>query len=309
MAQLLAAGAVRANGRPARARVPPGRLVMGPDGLPTTDHSYRHEVYVSPAFMRNLYSSRPATSKRRRLPPAAAPEQTPDSEGEEEAGPPSCSVCLEDIDACSRAVGCPKCSTLLCLCCNTKYQEGNLRTQKPMNQCPTCRQDVIRMVEKEACFATTGKPYEPVFFLPAQPATCILCKQELGSSGFGCRACVDFTACEGCFEKMQSMQRIYAKYDQPDNFCPCCKQPAGCFVRYPQCMHATGVKPKRESCSLCTRALGYEGDMAVRCPLCNKMKVHQDCWAKYRLGNVKDGLPENQCHFCGEDAEMLLYEL
>ena len=75
MAQLLAAAAVRGN-RPARTCGPPVRLMMNERGLPTFDSSYRHEVYVSPAIMRNLYSMRPPrppAKKRRRLqPPRAA---------------------------------------------------------------------------------------------------------------------------------------------------------------------------------------------------------------------------------------------
>lgn len=74
MAQLLAAAAVRGNRPAARTCGPPGRLMMDERGLPTLDSSYRHEVYVPPAIMRNLYSMRPPAKKRRRLqPPRAAP--------------------------------------------------------------------------------------------------------------------------------------------------------------------------------------------------------------------------------------------
>ena len=324
MAQLLAADR-RANRPPARSCGPPGRLVMNERFLPTLDWSYREEVCVPPADMRKPCSLGAPSRKRTRgntcaalmFDNEAAPElesqplPVPVSAAQPEPEPQVCFVCLEDLDAVAGVVGCPCCTTLLCSACNKKNQEYKLRAKKPMNECPGCRQNVTRMVGVHYAFASTHKRHKKTMaFARGEPATCILCLQKVGSTDFGCRQCVDFTACEGCFDKIQSMQPIYVDDDdQPLDCCPCCKQPARNLVRYPECMHATGVKGEREDCCLCTRPLGYRGHLVVKCPLCNMMTVHQDCWEKHRRGNVMDDLPENQCQYCGEEAEMLLCEL
>ena len=336
MAQLLAAAAVRGNRPPARACGPPGRLFMNERGLPTDDTSYRHEVYVSPAIMRNLYSMRPPAKKpaekRRRLqpPPAAphdallapgtdiepapapAPAPAPEPEPVPEPEPLACSVCLQDIDAFARAVGCPRCSTLLCPFCYTKNLEYNLRTKKPMSQCPGCRQDATRMVEKDASFAITNKPYvHAEHFDAKQPATCILCcdARELDRSDFGCRQCVHFTACRDCTDKIQD-----ANADNKTlNRCPCCKEDKDTFIPYPRSEHAKRVgyvepKPKPETCYFCNRAIGGKGDSGVSCPLCDIFVSHLHCWRGHQAARRDQGLAEDECFCCYTPVQMRAYE-
>jgi hypothetical protein len=140
--------------------------------------------------------------------------------------------------------------------------------------------------------------------VPGEPATCILCFEKLGKSGsrdFGCRSCVDFTSCDGCFEVVRG---INADNDTL-NRCPCCKKDSDTFIPYPKSKHAT---QQVESCYQCTKPLGSVGGSDVTCPLCKICVLHSECWERKKRMNVRKGLPETQCLCCFTPVEMVPYE-
>ena len=170
------------------------------------------------------------------------------------------------------------------------------------------------MVPYDRCFhVTRAKNDKQNPYVPGEPATCILCcKALVGGDNLdevGCPKCPDYTACGGCNEKIQNM---HADNYKSLDLCPCCHQDSKPVVRYQDCMHATGVEyvergPEPETCYLCIHRLGNSREGDITCPTCNIFVAHRGCWDKQKRANVRDGLPENQCHCCGTAIEMSVY--